>query len=163
MKNYREILEKKEELKVGDKIKYKKNSKGQIKSGVVSSTVNKNGYVLINNGATAVDVYDILEKKEEKGGIYTIRVTGNFYGGKYYETGIDSFFVLASSSEEALKLAQNNVDTITDMFKGKKYNGKPAIAKKDTIKIKVSGEAPKLSGMKKAKKVLTKNNKFEAV
>ena len=36
--------------------------------------------------------------------IYQVKVRANFYGGKYYETSIDSIFVKASSTAEAKRL-----------------------------------------------------------
>lgn len=68
---------------------------------------------------------NMLKEEVSKESIYTVKTLGNFYGGKYYETGVDSIFVLAASPEEALTLAKKNIDVITAMFKEKKYtNGK---------------------------------------
>jgi len=64
--------------------------------------------------------------------LYMVRVRGNFYGGKYYETGLDSIFVLASSPEEAVKIGKDNVEAVEQHFRTKKvHGGKLAIAKKD--------------------------------
>ncbi len=68
MKTYKDILEKDEwfdkedikKLKIGDKIFYKNKSKGQKKSGIISK-IKGDSWVYINNGATAVDPYDILK------------------------------------------------------------------------------------------------------
>ncbi len=96
--------------------------------------------------------------------IYQVECVGNFYGGKFYETGLDSIFVLADSSEAALNLAKKNIDVITAMFKEKKYvGGKKALAAKDKSKIKIATGKPKKTSMKKFKKVLTKNDKFEEI
>jgi len=69
MKTYKELLEKDTylsiddiaKIKVGDKIYYKKNGKGKIKSGEVNK-IKDNGYFYINGGGTAVDGLDILKK-----------------------------------------------------------------------------------------------------
>lgn len=79
---------------------------------------------------------DEILKEEDKQSLFMITVRGNFYGGKYYETGLDSMFVLASSKEEALKIGKDNVSAVEKHFRAKKYvGGKMAIAKKDTVKF----------------------------
>ena len=68
MKSYKDILEKDQyktkdellKLKVGDKIKYKKNGKGQVKTGIISKLKGLT-YAHIDNGSTAVDMFDILK------------------------------------------------------------------------------------------------------
>jgi len=105
---------------------------------------------------------EIVEAKQQ--GIYGVRIVGNFWGGKYYESGIDSIFVLASSSSEAKKIAEKNVDLITEFQKNKiLHGGKRALRKKDNVKIKIGGTEPKLTSMKSFDKTLTSNNKFEKV
>jgi len=69
MKTWKEIIENKwmeigdtKKLKVGDKIAFQKDGKGQTKTGVISA-IKPNGYFYINNGATSVDALDILKRK----------------------------------------------------------------------------------------------------
>jgi hypothetical protein len=104
------------------------------------------------------------EINESKMDIYGINAIGNFYGGKYYEQGMDTFFVLASSPKEAKEISSKNIDTITNMFKNKKYsNGKYAISKKDNVPVKIGISEPKPVGRTGGKKILTKSGKFEEV
>ena len=59
---------------------------------------------------------------------------------------------------------EDNIQTITDMFKGKKYNnGKKAIAKKDKVLIKIGTGDPKPGGRTAGKKILTKDGEFVPV
>jgi len=105
-----------------------------------------------------------LLNEEKSQGIFEVSVLGNFYAGKFYEWGLDKIFVLASSPDEALKLAKRNIDEITLMFKNKKFrNGKKALQKRDHKKIEIPQTPPKKTTMTKLKKVLTQNNKFEEV
>lgn len=101
------------------------------------------------------------ESKEE--GIYSVPAIANFYGGKYYEQGIDTFFVLASSPEEAKKIAGDNVDVVDKMFRNKKYKNKNAISKRDKVKVKIGTSKPKLTSNRKYRNTLTKNGIFELV
>jgi len=101
---------------------------------------------------------------EAKQSIYSVHIVGNFWGGRYYEQGLDSIFVLASSPSEAKKIAEKNVDLITEFQKNKiLHGGKRALAKKDNVKIKIGATEPKLTSMKFFRNTLTKNNKFEQI
>lgn len=78
---------------------------------------------------------------EPKQMLYMVSCISNFWGGKYYEQSLDSIFVLASSSEEAVSIAQNNQDAVLTHFKNKRYtNGKPALRKQETV-LKVTNSA----------------------
>jgi len=78
-----------------------------------------------------------LKEAKEEDRLYFVRVRGNFYGGKYYEDGLDSILVLASSEEEAVANAKKHVDAVEKHFRSKKiYGGKLAIAKKDKKRFK---------------------------
>lgn len=83
--------------KVGQKIKWKKNGKGQLRTGTISK-ISKNGYVHVSNSATAVDDQDIIETKFDftstsykkhrerttpKKGTYTV-----YLGNKILEAGL---------------------------------------------------------------------------
>lgn len=97
--------------------------------------------------------------------IYQVTVSGNFYGGKYYENGLDSIFVLAHSPQEAKKIAQDNVAGVEDHFRNKVYQGgKKAISKNDKHKFSTKdiGTA-KLTSNKSFHKTLTTSGKFEKV
>ncbi len=59
MKTYKEILEDNEYV-IGDKISYKKHGRGQKRTGIIHSIDKRKGYVYIDNGATTVDIYDII-------------------------------------------------------------------------------------------------------
>ena len=80
---------------------------------------------------------ELINEQETEDKLFMVRVRGNFYGGKYYETGIDSLFVSASSPDEAVKIAKDNIEAVEQHFRTKKYHsGKMAIAKKDKKKFK---------------------------
>ena len=95
--------------------------------------------------------------------IYQVVCRGNFYAGKYYETGLDSIFVLADSPEEATQIAKNNVDAIVDHFHNKRYKvgsrSIPAIRKNDT-QVAVSTHGAKQTNMTSLRKTLTADGKF---
>ena len=96
--------------------------------------------------------------------IYSVTAIGNFYGGRYYEQGLDVFFVLARSSEEAKEISNNNIEEITEMFKSKVYqSGRKAIAKKDKCLIKVGATEPRLTSNTSFHKVLTEFDGFKSV
>lgn len=79
---------------------------------------------------------DIISE-EAKEQLFMVRVRGNFYGGKYYETGIDSLFVLANSPEDAVSIAKKNIKAVEEHFRNKRYaNGKAAISKNDKKSFK---------------------------
>jgi len=61
----------------------------------------------------------MLQDSKEPQKIYSVNAIGNFWGGRYYEEGLDSFFVLVSSNREAKEIALVNVYAITEMFKNK--------------------------------------------
>ena len=94
--------------------------------------------------------------------IFSVIAVGNFWGGKYYEKGLDCFFVLASSAEEAKGIAKQHPDEILTMFKGKIYakGKKPAIRKSDNCPIHIGTQTPTTTTMKSYRKVLTTNGKF---
>ena len=81
---------------------------------------------------------ELKENKEDR--LYFVRVRGNFYGGKYYETGIDSILVQAASEQEAVATAKKHVDAVETHFRNKRYRkgekSIAAIAKKDKRKFK---------------------------
>lgn len=75
---------------------------------------------------------DLSAEQESGNRLFLVRVRGNFYGGKYYEDGVDSIFVLASSPDEAVKIAKDNVNSVEQHFRTKRvHGGKLAIAAKD--------------------------------
>ena len=79
---------------------------------------------------------ELLVEQDGSDAIFQVRVRGNFYDGKYYATGMDSIFVLASSADEATRIAKDNVDALERHFRSKKYSsGKTAIAKNDQRKF----------------------------
>lgn len=90
-----------ESIKVGDTIKYKKNGKGQTKSGKVSKI--KGGYYYVNNGATAVDDQDVIKENKK-----SIRESKLNRIRKIYEAETDE--------AEAILAAQDMIDTITGML-----------------------------------------------
>ena len=76
----------------------------------------------------------ILNERATRLQLFLVRVRGNFYGGKYYETGLDSMFVLASSTEDA---AKKHIGAVEEHFRNKKYtNGKKAISRNDKKRFK---------------------------
>jgi len=91
--------------------------------------------------------------------LYFVKVMANFYGGKYYETGIDSILVLASSEQEAVDNAKKNVKAVEDHFRSKKLaGGKLAIAKKDTKHFTPDNiKSAKVTNNKKHNKVLKRD------
>ena len=88
--------------------------------------------------------------------MYLVRVIGNFYGGKYYETGLDSIFVLASSDTEAVAIAKKNISSVETHFRNKKYtNGKKAISRNDKKHFKAGDiKDAKVTTQKEHRKVL---------
>ena len=88
--------------------------------------------------------------------IFLVRVRGNFYGGKYYETGLDSIFVLAGSDKEAVAIAKKNIASVEKHFRNKKYaNGKKAISRNDKKRFKADDIADaKVTKQKEHNKVL---------
>jgi hypothetical protein len=97
--------------------------------------------------------------------IFQVIIRGNFWGGKYYETGLDSIFVLATNKNEAMKIAKDNIDKVENHFRNKKYhNGKFAIGKKDKNKFKPDDVVQaKDSTQRKHNKTLTRTGKFKSV
>ena len=102
---------------------------------------------------------ELLNEQETEDKMFQVRVRGNFYGGKYYEVGIDSIFVLASSPEEAKQISEKNIAAVEQHFRNKRYRKGTktiaAIAKKDKHKMKPSdiGKVT-ISKQKEHKKVL---------
>lgn len=83
---------------------------------------------------TANDADKVREMKDK---MFRVRVIGNFYGGKYYETGLETFFVNADTVDEARNLSESSISAITEMYKNKKYsNGRYALRKSETSSIK---------------------------
>lgn len=89
--------------------------------------------------------------------LWMVKFIGDFWGGKYYETGIDSMFVLASSSEEAKQLAANNMDAVVDHFSNKVYHGGKRALRKGDTKVRLAGGDAKETDQRKYKKALTAN------
>ena len=97
--------------------------------------------------------------------IYQVIVRGNFWGGRYYETGLDSIFVLADDKEDARHIAKSNIEAVETHFRNKKLHcGKWDIAKKDQYRFKESciGTA-KLTTNKKYNKTLIRTGEFKQV
>ena len=106
--------------------------------------------------------FEGLEESEEGGelNLYAVPFYGNFYGGKYYETGVDSMFVLASSPEEAKEIGAENIDLVMDHFKNKRYRVGSRSIRAMQLNNKVlrlgGGPLPKPSKTRKHSKVLTR-------
>ena len=100
-----------------------------------------------------------------KNNIYGVRVIGNFYGGSYYEQGLDVIFVLAKSEFEAKGISRKYIEVVEDMFRNKRYiNGKLAIAKKDRRRFKPEDiKSSYVTNNISFHKVLTKRGKFENI
>jgi len=89
--------------------------------------------------------------------LYLQPFVSNFYSGKYYQSGIDSMFVLASSPEEATAIAKEHINAALEHFKSKRYrkgSGSIPALRKDETNIKVSSLA-KPSAQQSHNKVLT--------
>lgn len=108
-------------------------------------------------------LHEILnEAMEHDQQLFLVRCRGNFYGGKYYETGLDSVFVLASSPDEAVNIANNNIDAIIEHFKNKRvHGGKPGMRRKDNTGVKIVDA--KQTSQSSHSKVLTSNGYIEPV
>ena len=93
--------------------------------------------------------------------IYSISVIGNFYTNYKYQSSMDAFFVLAKSSDEAMKIAQNNIDVITDMFRNKRITKQKirALRKSETIPVRL-GKTAREVNYNTYSKILTNNNEF---
>ncbi|RLC08802.1 MAG: hypothetical protein DRI24_22795 [Deltaproteobacteria bacterium] len=98
--------------------------------------------------------------------LYMVRCTGNFYAGKYRETGVDSLFVLAGSEDEAIGIAQNNKEAVVNHFLNKRLrNGArtvPAMVSKDAHSLKITNVA-KLTTQKQYNKALHSDGTFGPV
>ena len=104
--------------------------------------------------------YNEMESGVTSEKIFLVGAIGNFWGGKYYETGLDSFFVLARTPEEAKEIADKNVQVVTQMFKNKiLHNKKRALRKDDKTLVKITDRV-KETNMSSHKKVLTKDGQF---
>lgn len=68
---------------------------------------------------------------------YLVRCYGNFWGGKYYESGIDSIFVFAEDEQDAVSIAKANKGAVLDHFKNKRVGSgerkRPAIKRDDNF------------------------------
>lgn len=97
--------------------------------------------------------------------LFKVTIRGNFWGGRYYEAGLDQIFVKAGSDKEAKEIAQLNIDKVEDHFRKKRYhNGKRAITLKDKYMFKDSDVSKvAFSKQKKHGKCLTKAGIFEEV
>jgi len=105
-----------------------------------------------------------LSETNNTSGLYAVKCIGNFWGGSRYEQGLDLIYVLANSPEEAKKIAENNIDTVTEHFKNKILKGKKrALAKSDNVKVKIGVGMPKLTTNTSFHKTLTKSGKFENI
>ncbi len=93
--------------------------------------------------------------------LYMVRCIGNFWGSKYYETGVDSIVVAASSADEAVDIARNNVDAIVDHFHNKRVKNRPALRAKDN-KVKVTDTVKQLN-QTSWHKTLTRDGEFVEV
>ena len=93
--------------------------------------------------------------------IYSITVRGNFYSRYKYQSSMDSISVLANSSEEAVEIAENNIDVITDMFRNKRITKRKVrmLRKSETIPVRIGRSAREENGSF-YKEVLTGNNVF---
>ena len=94
--------------------------------------------------------------------IYSVLSRGNFYQSGIYQEGLDLFFVLASTPEEASIISNNNISVITDMFKNKILaNKKRALRLKETCPVRIGNIRP--SGMNSFDKVLTEDGEFVSI
>lgn len=93
--------------------------------------------------------------------IYGVRAIGNFWDAGRYQQSLDVFWVLASSPKEADRIARDNIQAVTNMFKEKiRPNKKPSLRKKETVLVRVVDSATKLSGSRANNKVLTSDGIF---
>ena len=95
--------------------------------------------------------------------VYQVRVRGNFWGGRYYEIGLDSIFVLAENESNAINITKSNIRNVERHFRKKKYhNGKMAISKRDMHHFKDIdiGKATLSKNMMSYNKLLHKNGIF---
>jgi len=95
--------------------------------------------------------------------LYMVRCRGNFWGGKYYEDGLDSIVVAAGSPDEAFQIANSNIDAVVEHFHNKKLGARkrPALRRKDN-KVKVTDTTKELS-QTAFHKVLSSNGTFGSV
>lgn len=108
---------------------------------------------------------EIIDAEVDLDKMFMVTIRGNFWGGKYYEDGLDSIFVKAGSDKEAKEIAKMNIDKVEDHFRNKRYwHGKRAIALKDKHMFKDSDVCKvRPTKQKKHGKCLTKAGIFEAV
>jgi len=114
----------------------------------------KMGYVVKPVDAIAEDEGDGNQH------LYMVRCIGNFWGGKYYETGIDSIVVAASSSDEAVQLANSNIDAVIEHFHNKRIGARkrPALRRNDNT-VRATDTVKELS-QTEFHKVLSSNGTF---
>jgi hypothetical protein len=97
----------------------------------------------------------VTESSEQA--LYLTTFMSNFYSGKYYQQGMDSMFVLASSPEEAKAIAGKNLGAALEHFKNKRYlvgsRKTPAIRKEEKV-IKLGSGTAKATSQQKHGKVL---------
>lgn len=112
------------------------------------------------------ELNEVEDEIDESMKIYQVPVIGNFWSGKYYVQGIDSVHVLASSSEEAKKIAQDNLDQVKEHFLNKKYphgnmgGTKPALRRDNPGPIRIGASNPKPTTMTQYSKTLTIQGSF---
>ena len=101
----------------------------------------------------------------EKGDkLFGVRMVGNFWGGKYYETGLDTIIVAAKDAAEAKKIAEDNLDAIVKHFHEKKLGSqkRPALRRKDN-KVKVGAGTIGQVKQRAFHKTLTRDGEFTNV
>jgi hypothetical protein len=120
----------------------------------------ENKPVAYAGGAT----FEEAEGREDK--LYRVGFISNFYSGRYHDVGIDSMFVLASSPEEANKIAGSNLDAALAHFKAKRYTKGnrtvPAVSPKETF-IKLGRKDAKETEQRAHSKVLTRDGTVRPV
>lgn len=95
--------------------------------------------------------------------VYQVRLRGNFWGGHYYEIGLDSIFVLAENAENARNITKSNILNVERHFRKKiYYGGKRAISKRDMHHFKDNdvGKATLSKNMMSYNKLLHINGVF---
>lgn len=93
---------------------------------------------------------------------FQVSARANFYNGKRYEDGLSIFYIQAPDEAGAKELANQNIGTITDMFKSKKLrSGKPELRKNDNVPVRI-GRIKELTGSFRTL-VLTSAGQFERI
>ena len=92
--------------------------------------------------------------------LFMVRCIGNFFGGKYYETGMDSIFVAATSKEEAVELANNSIDAVVEHFHNKRVSGASHALRRKDNRVRITGDAKPVPNQKQYNKALLRDGTF---